>query len=173
MEKKITITIKDDIYDKFCLALNLSKEEEAKAVETCFKWYIAKSFGKVIREFEQEVDDNPVGGTKAKGNFYRKAAKRIPLWAKHPEQYCYKIIRGFFLLQEQKGQVLLPELEQLCTNEAVPELYVPTFRNNYYQMKLDGVKTYGKVFEDDGTKVRIWSEIEEVLSEYKSQFLSR
>ena len=171
MEKKITITIKDDIYDKFCLALNLSKEEEAKAVETCFKWYIAKSFGKVIREFEQEVDENPVGGTKTKGNFYGKAAKRIPLWANHPEQYCHKIIRGFFLLQEQKGQVLLQELEQLCTNEAVPELYVLTFRSNYYQMKLDGVKTYGKVFEDDGKEVRIWSEIEGVLAEYKSQFL--
>ena len=52
MEREITFTIEDDIYDKFCLALNLSKEEEAKAVETCLKWYIAKSFGKVSREFE-------------------------------------------------------------------------------------------------------------------------
>ena len=171
MEKEIKITIKDDIYDKFCLALNLSKEEETKAVETCFKWYIAKAFGKVSREFEQDVDENSMSNTKTKGNFYGKAAKRIPLWAKHPEQYCHKIIRGFFLLQEQNGQVLLPELDLLCSNEEVPELYVPKFRNNYYQMKLDGVKTYGKVFEDDGKEVRIWSEMEEVLAEYKSQFL--
>ena len=57
---------------------------------------IAKAFGKVSREFEQEVDENSVGSPKAKGNFYGKAAKRIPLWAKHPEQYCHKIIRGFF-----------------------------------------------------------------------------
>ena len=101
MEKEIKITIKDDIYDKFCLALNLSKEEETKAVETCFKWYIAKAFGKVSREYEKEVDENSATSPKAKGNFYGKAAKRIPLWAKHPEQYCHKIIRGFFLLQEQ------------------------------------------------------------------------
>ena len=52
MEKKIPFTIKEDIYDKFCLALNLSKEDEAQAVATCLKWYIAKSFGKVSREFE-------------------------------------------------------------------------------------------------------------------------
>ena len=37
MEKKIAFTIKDDIYDKFCLALNLSKEEEDRALETCLK----------------------------------------------------------------------------------------------------------------------------------------
>ena len=39
MEKKIPFTIKEDIYDKFCLALNLSKEDEEQAVETCLKWY--------------------------------------------------------------------------------------------------------------------------------------
>ena len=31
MEKKIPFTIKEDIYDKFCLALNLSKEDEEQA----------------------------------------------------------------------------------------------------------------------------------------------
>ena len=96
MEREITITIEDDIYDKFCLALNLSKEEEAQAVATCLKWYIARCFGKVSREFEQEVSEKVPESRKAKGNFYGKAAKRIPLWAKHPEQYCHKIIRGFF-----------------------------------------------------------------------------
>lgn len=55
MEKKISITIEEDIYDKFCLALNLSKEEEAQAVETCFKWYIAKTFDKISKEYEPEV----------------------------------------------------------------------------------------------------------------------
>jgi len=52
----------------------------------------------------------------------------------------------------------------------VPELYVPTFKNNYYQMKIDGAKTYGKVFEDDGDMVNIWQEVYEVLQEYKKFF---
>ena len=42
MEKKIFFTIEEDIYEKFCLALNLTKEEEAKAIETSLKWYIAR-----------------------------------------------------------------------------------------------------------------------------------
>ena len=64
---------------------------------------------------------------------------------------------GFFQCQEANGQVLLHELEELCSNAEVPELYVPKFRNNYYQMKIDGVKTYGKVFEDDGKVVNVYS----------------
>ena len=70
----------------------------------------------------------------------------------------------------KNGQVLLYQLEELCSQEDVPELYVPTFRNNYAQMKIDGAKTYGKVFEDDGKVVSIRSEVEETLMEYKNYF---
>ena len=65
---------------------------------------------------------------------------------------------------------MLYQLEELCSREDVPELYVPTFRNNYAQMKIDGAKTYGKVFEDDGKVVSIWDEVEGILVEYKSYF---
>ena len=171
MEKTISFKIEDDIYDKFCLALNLSKEEENRAVETCLKWYIAKTFGKVSKEYEPETEEKQSGSDK--GNFYAKAVKRIPVWAKRPEQYCHKIIRGFFQCQEKNGQVFLNDLEELCSQEEVPELYVPTFRNNYAQMKIDGAKTYGKVFEDDGKVVSIWTEVEEVLLEYKEHFCSQ
>ena len=168
MEKKISVTIEEDIYEKFCLALNLTKEEEKDAVETSLKWYIAKTFEEVSKEYGSEKNEKTAG--KGKGDFYAKAGKRIPVWAGRPEQYCHKILRGFFLCEKQHGQVLLNELELVCSKEEVPELYVPTFRNNYYQMKLDGAKTYGKVFEDDGTVVRIWSEVEGILKEYKSYF---
>lgn len=168
MEKKISLTIEDDIYEKFCLALHLTKEEETKAVETCLKWYIAKTFEKVSQEYEPELVGKEDG--KRKGNFYAKAVKRISVWAKRPEQYCHKIIRGFFQCQERYGQVLLNDLEEICSQEEDAELFVPTFRNNYAQMKIDGAKTYGKVFEDDGKIVSIWSEVEEVLMEYKKYF---
>ena len=46
----------------------------------------------------------------------------------------------------EHGKVSLRELEELCTREDMPELYVPKFRNNFAQMKIDGAKTYGKVF---------------------------
>ena len=168
MEKKISFTIEEDIYEKFCLALNLTKEEEAKAIETSLKWYIARTFEKVSLEYGPERKERTEG--KGRGNFYAKAVKRSPVWAGRPEQYCHKIIRGFFLCEKKYGQVLLNELEAVCSQEEMPELFVPTFRNNYYQMKIDGAKTYGKVFEDDGTTVRIWSEVEGILTEYRNYF---
>ena len=44
-------------------------------------------------------------------------------------------------------------MERLCSDKEHPELYVPTFKNNYSQMKIDGPKSHGKVFEDDGERV--------------------
>jgi len=165
MKKTITFTIEEDLYEKFCLAMQLTKEDETNAFENSLKWYITKTFEKMSQYYSPQKQDinNPP-------NFYAKALKRIPVWALHPEQYCHKIIRGFFLCEKQYGEVLLDELENICSNKDFPELYVPTFRNNYSQMKLDAVKTYGKVFEDNGTTVKIWSEIEDIFQEYKEYF---
>ena len=46
---------------------------------------------------------------------------------------------------------------------------MPTFKNNYSQMKSDGPKSHGKVFED-GETVTIWHEVEDIIMEYKSSF---
>ena len=48
------------------------------------------------------------------------------------------------------GEATLNMMERLCSDKERPDLYVPTFKNNYSQMKLDGPKSHGKVFEDDG-----------------------
>lgn len=44
-------------------------------------------------------------------------------------------------------------------------MFLLSFKNNYSQMKLDGPKSHGKVFEDDGDRVWIWDEVEETLYE--------
>lgn len=51
MEKKICFAVDSDIYEKFCLALNLTNESENVAIETCMRWYIAKSFEKASQEY--------------------------------------------------------------------------------------------------------------------------
>lgn len=61
-------------------------------------------------------------------------------------------------------------MENLCSERNNQELYVPTFKNNYSQMKLDGPKSHGKIFEDDGENVWVWSEVEETLMKYKNSF---
>ena len=38
-------------------------------------------------------------------------------------------------------------------------------------MKLDGPKSHGKVFEDDGDRVWVWKEVEDVLRRHRDSFM--
>lgn len=106
--------------------------------------------------------------------YYKKAIAKIPKWAERPEQINYKIIRSYFKLSDKYGEVALSEMKKLCRNkEAYPDMYIPTdksFKSNYSQMKIDGAKSHGKVFEDVGEYVRVWSSVENVLMQYKEKF---
>ena len=170
MEKNVTFTVDADIYEKFCMALNLTAETQNEAAENCMRWYIAKTFEKASQTYNprtvaKQNEDNK--------DFTGKAVQRIPVWALKPTQYNHKIIRAYFEAEDIAGEATLSMMERLCSDKEHPELYVPTFRNNYSQMKLDGPKSHGKVFEDDGEKVRIWSEVETVLMQYKNSFYRR
>lgn len=170
MDKKITVSIDQDIYEKFYLAMNLTKDAENDAIEACMRCYIAKTFEKASHDY------NPKAAAKKTANegndYYGKAIQRIPVWALKPTQYNHKIIRAYFEAGAATDRVTIDAMEHLCSDKNVPELYVPTFKNNYSQMKLDGLKSHGKVFEDDGENVWIWSEVEETLTKYKTSFYS-
>lgn len=168
MSKNITIAVDEDIYEKFCIALSLTKDGQDNAIEHCLKWYIAKSFEKASQTYNPDAKTKSIEEL-AEG-FYGKANQRIPSWALRPNQYNHKIIRAFFMAEQETGSVTVGELERLCSNETVPDLYVPTFRSNYAQMKLDAPKSHGKVFEDDGKTVKIWSEVRDTLMQYKKFF---
>lgn len=168
MENNINLSIDSDVYEKFCLALNLTNESQEEAVETCMRWYIAKTFEKASQAYNPKTVAKQ---TENNRDFYGKAIQRIPVWALKSTQYNHKIIRAYFEAEDIAGQATLSMMERLCSDKEHPELYVPTFRNNYSQMKLDGPKSYGKVFEDDGERVWIWNEVETVLMQYKSSFI--
>lgn len=169
MKKKVSITIDNDIYEKFCLALNLTGESQDVAIENCMRWYIAKTFEKA----SQTYNPRTIAKQNESKDFYGKAINRIPVWALKPTQYNHKIIRAFFEAQDIAGEATISMMERLCSDKEHPELFVPTFKNNYSQMKLDGPKSHGKVFEDDGERVWIWSEVETVLLQYKNSFYQR
>ena len=169
MEKNLNLMIDSDIYEKFCLALNLTGEEEQQAIETCMSWYIAKTFEKVSHAYNLKS----VNKANYNKDYFRKAINRIPIWALKPKQYNHKIIRAYFEAMDIAGEVTISMMERLCSDEEHPQLYVPTFKNNYFQMKFDGPKSHGKVFEDDGKNVWIWSEVETVLLQYKDSFYQR
>ena len=168
MDRKITVSIDQDVYEKFCLAMNLTKDTENHAIETCMRWYIAKTFEKVSQDYNPKAAARKTADES--NDYYGKAIQRIPVWALKSEQYNHKIIRAYFEAVATTGHATIDAMEHLCSDKNVSELYVPTFKNNYSQMKLDGPKSHGKVFEDDGDTVTIWSEVEETLMKYKNSF---
>ena len=169
MSKKVSFFIDEDVYEKFLLAMDISKESEEEAIEMCMRWYIAKTFEKASHEYKPKKLSKSAEGV---NDYYGKALGRIPIWALKPEQYNHKIIRAYFTALDIAGSATISMIEQLCSEKDYPQLYVPTFKNNYSQMKIDGAKSHGKVFEDDGENVWLWSEIEDTLLKYKSSFYS-
>lgn len=169
MKRDISFSIDNDIYEKFRIALRLTEEDENEAIENCMRAYIVKTFERTSQEYN--TNSRKRSKTDEEKDFYGKAIQRIPLWAMKPNQYNHKIIRAFFEVEATKGKVTLEDMEQLCSSKEQSQLYVPTFRNNYSQLKIDGPKSYGKVFEDDGKYVWIWQEVEEVLRRHKENFI--
>lgn len=169
MKKGITFSLDNDVYEKFCIALRLTNEDENDAIENCMRTYIARTFEKVSQEYSPIAERRT--SVESDRDFYGKAIQKIPVWALKPNQYTHKIIRAFFEAEESTGEATIDAMEHLCSEKERSELYVATFRNNYSQMKIDGPKSYGKVFEDDGERVWIWKEVEDVLRKYKDSFM--
>lgn len=168
MKKGIMFLIDSDVYEKFCIALHLTAEQENEAIEKCMRTYIARAFERASQEYSPNATRR--ASADVDRDFYGKAIQRIPVWALKPNQYNHKIIRAFFEAEESFGEATVDAMEELCRKKERSELYVPTFRNNYAQMKIDGPKSHGKVFEDDGEHVWIWEEVEEVLRRHKDSF---
>lgn len=168
MEKKYEIMLSEDIIEKFDIALKLCGEDEKEVLEKLMMQYISTSFSRMSQEYNPRnkyeiTDTNPDCG---------KAKNRIPKWALKPQQNNHKIIRAFYAIQNEKKIVVLQELEARCSNmDEFPDTYVRDFRGNFAQMKIDAPKSYGKVFEVVDETVVIWSEIEDVLSNYKKYFM--
>ncbi|MEG0181104.1 MAG: hypothetical protein RR657_04375 [Peptostreptococcaceae bacterium] len=168
MDKNISFTVEADVYEKFCIALNLTNESKDIAIENCMRWYITKTFEEASQAYNPKTVAKQIENENK--DYYGKAIQRIPVWALKPNQYNHKIIRSYFKALKINGVATIDMMEKLCSDRNNQELYVPTFKNNYSQMKIDGPKSHGKVFEDDGENVWIWSEVEATLMKYKNSF---
>ena len=132
MDKNITFTVDSDVYEKFNIALSLSRELSDEAANACLRWYIAQAFGNASKVYTPKATKQ----TDTNKDFYGKALQRIPMWALKPNQYNHKIIKAYFMSIDIAEHATLMMMERLCSNKDRPDLYVPTFRNNYAQMKL-------------------------------------
>lgn len=169
MIKEITFHVDDNLSKRFQMALQLNEETADQAIETLLKSYISQAFSHAAASYNTTPSSK---ASPANDNNYAKAIHRIPKWAKKHTQINHKIIRAYLQLAE-KGTVTYDQLARQCTNaEDHPDVYVPTFSSNFAQMKFDGDKSHGKVFEVDSTgNVTIWQEVEHSIQSYKKQFL--
>jgi len=76
---------------------------------------------------------------------------RIQLWADRPHQTNHHVIRAFLAL-ERNGQVEHAHLRQYC----IERLGIRNFDAHYASMKTDAGNGHGKVFFDEGSKVKMW-----------------
>ena len=122
-------------------------------------------------ESNENISTSPsVENAQVINSFYGKANNKIKKWAESPKQYNHKILRSYFKSLDLYGKATIESMESLCSDKNKPDMYVPTFTTNYAQMKIDSPRSHGKVFEDDGSNVRIWNVVKEELLKYKSDF---
>ena len=113
-------------------------------------------------------NDSPFGGYFSE---WGKANKRIPRWARNPQQNNHKILRAFFELKQELGNVTIDALRRRCSDPTGhPNTYVPHFDNNFSQMKFDNGNSHGKVFEEHDGYITIWDRISDTLQRYRDFF---
>lgn len=165
MKKDLNILLDEELLKKFEMALTLNNENKETVVDMLLKSYISRAFSQAAalydNSFDTGVDNN---------EFYGKALYKIPKWAKKPSQAIYKIIRAYFQLAEA-GSVYYSDLAEYCGDKTREDVYMPSFATNFAQMKFDGEKSYGKVFEvgKDGL-VTIWDYVETQIYNFKESF---
>lgn len=171
MNNKIMITVSPDILKMFLNATRVTKDNFESAIQKAMLLYSKidpKEECLEISHETQEITDLHL--IAPRDRYYAKANKRIANWAVNPDQYTHKIIRAFLVLEQRNGIVYRKDLASLCKDEKLSEYYVPKFQLNFYQMKIDSKRSYGKVFEDNGITVHLWGEIENTLRLYQSAF---
>ena len=174
MKKDFIVNIEEDILSKFAIALQLTGEDKHSVMEDFMKDYITKSFSNVATSFSRK-DNIKLSHDNSQDENYGKALRRISKWAKKPSQINHKIVRAYLQLAEESELVSYDVLKTRCSdNEKHPDVYVSAFVSNFAQMKFDGDKSHGKVFEvDDNGFVTIWSYVEDEIMRYKEKFMSR
>lgn len=165
MKTNLNILLDEELLKKFEMALILNKEDKETVVDMLLKSYVSRAFSQAAALYDNKIADVTVTN-----EFYGKALHKIPKWAKKPSQAIYKIIRAYLQLAET-GPVYYSDLAEYCSDNAREDVFMPSFATNFAQMKFDGEKSYGKVFEvgKDGL-VTIWDYVETQIYNFKESF---
>ena len=119
---------------------------------------------------ENEVHEHELLVPNVVNAYFGKANDKIPRWATRPQQYNHKILRSYFEALNRNGSATVSTMKKICCEEYGME--ERSFDTGYISMKIDAERSHGKVFEDNGDKVWIWSKVQETLDKYRSYFES-
>lgn len=198
--KEIRFNIPDALADKFELAVQLTGDSRDALAEQFVRNYLAKALQSAANEFRDPAQERAERRDRAdqrtrataptpppvrrgvpeherpqRPDYWQewgKAINRIPRWARNPQQNNHKILRAFFELQREIGNVTLDSLRRRCSDPlGHPNTYVPHFDNNFTQMKFDNGNSHGKVFEEQDGYITIWDRISDTLLKYRDYFL--
>ena len=168
MTTELKVDLDAALCQRFEMALQLNGESKENVVAALIKSYVVRIFAQEAAQYEAAV---PAGGGPAADGLYGKALHRIPKWAMKASQINHKIIRAYLQLAE-KGTVTYSMLADYCGDKNNADVYVATFNTNFAQMKFDGEKSHGKVFEvNENGVVTVWDYVANCLEEYKKYFL--
>lgn len=125
-----------------------------------------KIYPSLVNELKTELKN-----INKKDYFYKKALKKIPMWAQKPYQENHKIIRAYFIAYHRFDEPPTKDMmRDICSNYDDKTCFVSNFQATYSSLKTDGPNTNGKLFIDDGIYVQIWEEVEDVLLKYEKYF---
>lgn len=163
--------IEEDIIDKFSMALQLTGEKEDYVIEEFMKSYITRSFSNIAASLSGRGSDK-ISFEYSGDENYGKALRKISKWANKPSQINHKIVRAYLQLADEYEVVSYEALQRRCNDkDNYPDVYTSTFGTNFAQMKFDGDKSHGKVFEvtEDGI-ITLWAYVEAEIMRYKDAF---
>ena len=129
--------------------------------------YEKDEYLKKLEKFDRQQKTHGNGNGQTEVYDEGRALRRIPRWAKYPDQINSKIIWSFFKAEAEYGRATKSLMRQLCKQRGLQEKF---FDTNYAAMKSDAGKNHGKTFEDDGENVWIWDFVKSTLLQYKSDF---
>lgn len=170
-DKTISFSLDPELAETFELALKLNKDNSDDLFTRLIIQYVSDSFSKASKAFNVQPTVRSSYLNDEDSNF-AKANRKIPTWARKPQQNNHRIIKAYFELEEEMGTVTVEALAERCSNKiAYPDTYSSDFRGNFAQMKTDASNSHGKVFVVNNDVVEIWGEIMNVLMENKHLFI--
>jgi len=153
--KSKLMSLKDHLESAAFLVSRGASEKEAHSEIVKSLVLLAEVENQLLKPFEPGARDH------ATVPEINKVKRRLKLWAKRQDQINSRILNAFLMLQRSG---ISPIREVDLRNELPNE---KSFESNLAQMKIIAEKNHGKIFEQYGENISLWSPIVDAVREYE------